>query len=140
LIWTNLIDYVLEWLWCHLMWVRIMSSRKLWTIWIGQVRTLMYFDIYIYIYIYIYCGVLVLLIQILQQSQTYNLYLRERTISPNCLKNANTTSRKWRMLFIKDYDFIHTRNLRFSNFKRRFFQQLNMKISQEPQIWRRVWR
>jgi len=26
------------------------------------------------------------------------------------------------MLFIKDYDFIHTRNLRYSNFKRRFFQ------------------
>jgi len=55
-------------------------------------------------------------------------------------ENANTTLRQWRMLFIKDYDFIHTRNLRFSNFKRRFFQQLNMKISQGSLIWRRVWR
>jgi len=54
-------------------------------------------------------------------------------------ENLNTISRKWRMLFIKDYDFIHTRNLRFSNFKRRFFQQLNMKIYHEPLIWRSVW-
>jgi len=54
-------------------------------------------------------------------------------------ENLNTISRKWWMLFIKDYDFIHTRNLRFSNFKRRFFQQLNMKIYHEPLIWRSVW-
>jgi hypothetical protein len=35
---------------------------------------------------YIYRGILVLSIQILQQSQAYNLYLREGTISPNHLK------------------------------------------------------
>jgi len=35
---------------------------------------------------YIYRGIFVLSIQILQQSQTYNLYLRERTISFNRLK------------------------------------------------------
>jgi ABC-type ATPase involved in cell division len=34
----------------------------------------------------IYPGILVLSIQILEQSQAYNLYLRERTISPNSLK------------------------------------------------------
>jgi len=45
------------------------------------------------------------------------------------------------MLFSKDCDFTHTRNLQFSNFKRRFFQQLTTKIiSQELLIWRRVWR
>jgi len=38
---------------------------------------------------------------------------------------------KWRMLFIKDYNFTHIGNLRFFNFERRFFQQLNMKISQK---------
>jgi len=57
----------------------IMPSRKLWTTWIGQVRT-------VFCLLYIYCGVLVLSIQILQKSQAYNLYFRERTISPNCLK------------------------------------------------------
>jgi len=35
---------------------------------------------------YIHRGILVLSIQILQQSQTYNLYLREITISSNRLK------------------------------------------------------
>jgi len=35
---------------------------------------------------YIYHGILVLSIQILQQSQAYNLHLREGTISPNHLK------------------------------------------------------
>jgi len=35
---------------------------------------------------YIYRGILVLSIQILQQSQAQNLYLRERTILPNHLK------------------------------------------------------
>jgi len=43
------------------------------------VRTLTYFA-------YIYHGILVLSIQILQQSQAYNLYLTERTISFNRLK------------------------------------------------------
>jgi hypothetical protein len=56
------------------------------------------------------------------------------------LENANTTPHQGsgECFFIKDYDFIHTRNLRFPNFKRMFFQQLNMKISQEPLNWRRV--
>jgi hypothetical protein len=35
LIWTNIVDWVLEWFWCHLMLVYIMSSRKLWATWIG---------------------------------------------------------------------------------------------------------
>jgi len=39
-----------------------------------------------YFVYYIYLGILVLSIHILQQSQTYNLYLREITISPNRLK------------------------------------------------------
>jgi len=60
-------------------------------------------------------------------------------ISPSRLKML-TPHQGSGMLFIKDYDFTHTRNLWFSNFKRRFFQQLNMKISQELLIWGRVWR
>ena len=71
---------------------------------------------------YIYCGVLVLSIQILQQSQAYILYLRERTILPNCLKMLTPHQGSGECFFIKDYDFIHTRNLRYSNFKRRLFQ------------------
>jgi len=73
------------------------------------------------------------------ESNTQFVPLRKNNII-QLFENANTTSRKWRMLLITDYDFIHTRNLRFSNFKRRFFQQLNMKISHKPLIWRRVCR
>ena len=50
----------------------------------------------------IYRGILVLSIQILQQSQAYNLYLRERTISPNCLKmvTPHQGSGEWSLLKI----------------------------------------
>jgi len=92
---------------------------------------------------YIYCYILVLSIlvntDIAAKSSIRFVPLRKNNITQS-FENAKTTSRKWRMLFIKDYDLIHTRNLRFYNFKRMFFQQLNMKISQEPLILIRVWR
>jgi len=43
-------------------------------------------DTNVFCLLYIYRGIFVLSIQILQQSQTYNLYIRERTISFNRLK------------------------------------------------------
>jgi len=98
-------------------------------------------DTNVYFAYYIYRGILVLLIQILQQSQAYNLYLREGAISPDHLKmltphqgSGECSLLKITILYIKET------NLQFFFLKRRFFQQLNMKISQEPLIWRKVWR
>ena len=84
-------------------------------------------DTNVYFAYYIYRGILVLLIQILQQSQAYNLYLREGAISPDHLKMLTPHQGSGECFFIKDYDFIHTRNLRYSNFKRRFFQTTQYK-------------
>jgi len=95
-------------LWCHLMWVKITSSRKLWTIWIGQ---------------------------ILQQSQAYNLYLKETTVSSDGLKmlaSGECSLLKIMILYIQETCGILI-------LKGGSFKQLNMKISQEPLIWRRVW-
>ena len=96
-------------------------------------------DTNVYFAYYIYRGILVLLIQIFQQCQAYNLYLREGAISPDHLKmltphqgSGECSLLKITILYIKET------NLQFFFLKRRFFQQLNMKISQEPLIWRKV--
>ena len=57
----------------------------------------------------------------------YLLYISWQFVFVNISKCKY--SRNQRIFFIKDYDFTHTKNLWFSNFERRFFQQLNMKIS-----------
>jgi hypothetical protein len=81
------------------MWVHIMSSRKLWTIWIGH---------------------------ILQQSQTYNLYIKETTISSDRLKMLASGG-----CFLLRIMILHIQETCDSNFIRRLFLQFNMKtISQ----------
>ena len=53
----------------------------------------------------------------MQQSQAYNLYLKETTVSYDHLKML--ASGEYSLLKI---DFLHTRNLQYYNFKMRFFQ------------------
>ena len=100
---------------CHWMWVKITSSRKLWVIWIGQVWTLMYFAYYIYRGI-LFLSLLVYTDIAAKWSIQFVSYRNN-----NIIRSFENVS-KWRMLFIKDCDFIHTRKLQYSNFKRSFFQ------------------
>ena len=99
---------------------KIMFSRKLWTSWIGQVRTLMYFDYYIY------HGILFLSILVntcIAVKSSIQFVPRRKNNITKSFESANTTLRMQRMFFIKDYGFTHTRYLQFSNFKRRFFNK-----------------
>jgi len=72
----------------------------------------------------------------LQQSQAYNLYLKETTVSFDHLKmlaSGECSLLKIVILYIQE-------NCSIQILKGASFKQLNMKISQEPLIWRRVWR